>query len=107
MTKNFSIENLLKDLPDAIAAKRFFQQFVERNSLQANKLLKNEGLLSDILTLASFSPLFATTLLQHPEYVLWLGKHRKESKVRDKEELLESLARFSMTNSQVEADRIA
>lgn len=96
------LDNFLKDLPDAEGAERFFNQFKERNSFQANKLLKNEGLLSDVLTLTSFSPLFATTLLQHPEYVAWLGKHRKESKVRDKEELLESLARFSMTNSQLE-----
>jgi [glutamine synthetase] adenylyltransferase / [glutamine synthetase]-adenylyl-L-tyrosine phosphorylase len=96
------LDNFLNDLPDAIGAERFFNQFAERNSFQANKLLKNEGLLSDVLTLTAFSPLFATTLLQHPEYVAWLGKHRKESNVRDKEELLESLARFSMTNSQVE-----
>lgn len=96
----------LSDLPDAAGAERFFQQFKERNSFQANKLLKNNGLLSDVLTLTSFSPLFATTLLQHPEYVAWLGKHRKESKVRDKEELLESLARFSMTNSQLEPSEL-
>lgn len=101
-----TLNNFLKDLPDAPGAERFFQQFKERNAFQANKLLKNEGLLSDVLTLASFSPLFATTLLQHPEYVLWMGKHRKESKVRDKEELLESLARFSMTNSQLETQEL-
>lgn len=100
------LDNFLKDLPDAIGAERFFQQFTERNSFQAGKLLKNDGLLSDVLTLASFSPLFATTLLQHPEYVSWLGKHRKESTVRDKEELLESLARFSMTNSQIETQEL-
>jgi glutamate-ammonia-ligase adenylyltransferase len=96
------LDNFLKDLPDAPGAERFFHQFAERNSFQVGKLLKNDGLLSDVLTLAAFSPLFATTLLQHPEYVLWLGKHRQDSKVRDKEELLESLARFSMTNSQIE-----
>lgn len=100
------LDNFLNDLPDASGAERFFNQFAERNSFQANKLLKNDGLLSDVLTLASFSPLFATTLLQHPEYVLWLGKHRKESNVRDKEELLESLARFSMTNSQIEPSEL-
>lgn len=100
------LDQFLKDLPDASGAERFFNQFKERNSFQANKLLKNEGLLSDVLTLTSFSPLFATTLLQHPEYVLWMGKHRKDSKVRDKEELLESLARFSMTNSQLETQEL-
>ena len=100
------LENLLKDLPDASGAERFFYQFKERNSFQANKLLKNIGLLSDVLTLASFSPLFATTLLQNPDYVLWLGRKRKDSQVRDKEELLESLARFSMTNLNVEPQEL-
>ncbi len=100
------LKHLWNDLPDAAAAERFLNQFKERNSFQANKLLKNRGLLSDILTLVSFSPLFATTLLQNPEYVLWLGKHRKDSQVRDKDELLESLARFSMTNSQIEQQEL-
>jgi glutamate-ammonia-ligase adenylyltransferase len=95
-------ESLFKDLPDAESARRFLQQFTEKHSFQAKKLLKNEGLLSDILTLASFSPLLATTVLQNPEYAAWLNRHRSESKIRDKEELLESLARFSLTNSQTE-----
>jgi glutamate-ammonia-ligase adenylyltransferase len=97
-----NLENFLNDLPDVPGAQRFLGQFTERHSFQAGKLLKNDGLLSDVLTLVSFSPLFATTLLQHPEYILWMAKHRKDSKVREKEELLESLARFSMTNSQLE-----
>lgn len=100
------LETFLEDLPDPIGAERFFNQFAERHSFQANKLLKNDGLLSDILTLASFSPLFATTLLQNPEYVLWLGRKRRNSQVRDKDELLESLARFSMTNSQLEPQEL-
>lgn len=100
------LDNFLKGLPDAPGAERFFSQFKERNSFQANKLLKNAGLLSDVLTLTSFSPLFATTLLQNPDYILWLGRKRKDSQVRDKEELLESLARFSMTNSQLETQEL-
>lgn len=100
------LETFLEDLPDPASAERFFSQFAERHSFQANKLLKNSGLLSDVLTLASFSPLFATTFLQNPEYVAWLGRKRRNSQVRDKEELLESLARFSMTNSQLEPQEL-
>jgi glutamate-ammonia-ligase adenylyltransferase len=95
-------ESLLQDLPDPEAARRFFSQFSEKHSSQAKKLLKNDGLLSDVLTIAAFSPLLATTILQNPSYVAWLGRYRGERKVRDKEELLESLARFSLVNSQVE-----
>ncbi len=99
MTK---LDSLVKDLPDRESATRFLKQFTERHPAKAVKLNKNEGLLSDALTLASFSPLFATTLIQNPDYLWWLDRKRAESSVRNKEELLESLARFSLTNSQIE-----
>lgn len=97
-----NIDSLIRDLPDAESARRFLDQFGEKNPSQKNKLLKNEGLLSDVLTLVSFSPLLAATVLQNPNYLSWLGRHRSESKIRDKEELLESLGRFSLMNSMVE-----
>src|SRR5688572_16765184 len=100
MNQAEKIQSLIKDLPDAEAAGRFFSQMTERNPVEAKKLLKNEGLLSDVLTVAGFSPLLAATLLQNPGYVAWLGRERAETKIRSKEELLESLARFSLTNSQ-------
>jgi glutamate-ammonia-ligase adenylyltransferase len=95
-------KSLVSDLPDAEAARRFLTRFEENHPSQARKLQKNDGLLSDVLTLASFSPLLATTVLQNPSYVWWLNRHRGDSKVRGKEELLESLARFSLTNSETE-----
>ncbi|MGB7207212.1 MAG: hypothetical protein WBD27_00995 [Pyrinomonadaceae bacterium] len=96
------LDSLVKDLPDAESATRFLKQFTERHPSKITKLQKNEGLLSDALTLASFSPLFAATLIQNPDYLWWLNRKRAESSVRNKEELLESLARFSLTNSQIE-----
>ncbi|MEP6787804.1 MAG: DUF294 nucleotidyltransferase-like domain-containing protein [Acidobacteriota bacterium] len=96
------IEQLIIDLPDADAARRFLGQLAENHPSQSAKLLKNEGLLSDVLTLVSFSPLLATTLLQNPEYFWWLGRKRMESGVRGKDELVESLARFALTNSQLD-----
>ncbi|HLM01061.1 MAG TPA: hypothetical protein VK400_08380, partial [Pyrinomonadaceae bacterium] len=102
MTQSENIEIFLKDLPDAESAERFFRQFSEQKPAEANKLLKNKGLLSDVLTLVAFSPLLATTILQNPQYISWLARRRSEAKNRDKEELLESLARFSLTNSQLE-----
>lgn len=102
MTQIEDIKIFLKDLPDAESAERFFRQLSEQKPSEANKILKNKGLLSDVLTLVSFSPLLATTLLQNPQYISWLARRRSEAKMRDKEELLESLARFSMTNSQIE-----
>ena len=97
-----NVEFLIQDLPDPDSAKRFLDQFREKNPGESAKLQKDDALLSDILTLASYSPLLATTLLQNPSYVSWLGRQRQDSKVRGKEELLESLARFSLTNSQTE-----
>lgn len=99
-----NIETLIESLPDASGARRFYGEFAERFPAQTKRLFKNEGLLSDVLTLAAFSPLLATTLLQNPEYVSWLERQRTSAKVRGKDELLESLARFALVNSNVEAN---
>ncbi|MBC7796926.1 MAG: hypothetical protein H7Z37_08645 [Pyrinomonadaceae bacterium] len=98
------IEFLIQDLPDADFARRFFTQLTDKNPVEANKLLRqqNQGLLADVLALATFSPFLATTLLQHPEYISWFGRNRNEANNRGRDELLESLARFSATNSTLE-----
>jgi [glutamine synthetase] adenylyltransferase / [glutamine synthetase]-adenylyl-L-tyrosine phosphorylase len=96
------IETLIKDLPDADGAQRFYRQLAEKFPLEARKLEKSDGLLSDVLTLAAFSPLLATTLLQNPNYIAWLNRQKASIKVREKDELLESLARFALTNLGVE-----
>ena len=96
------IESLIKDLPDAESASRFLEQFGAKHPSQLKKLFKKQGLLSDALTLAAYSPLLATTILQNPFYISWLEKARKFSDVREKEDILESLARFALTNSQIE-----
>jgi glutamate-ammonia-ligase adenylyltransferase len=97
-------EALCKDLPDAGSALRFLRQFEEDHPRVFAQLKRNDALLSDVLALASFSPLLSTTLLQHPEYVSWLGRRRTTVGVRGKEQLLESLARFALTNSTVGAN---
>lgn len=95
-------EFLIRDLPDPDSARRFLAQLSEKNTSASKKLLSNDALLSDVLLLVSYSPLIASTLLQHPEYLGWLDRERLDSSVRETPELLESLARFSLTNSQVE-----
>jgi glutamate-ammonia-ligase adenylyltransferase len=96
------LESLIKDLPDAEGARRFFGQFAEKFPNEARKIEKNEGLFSDVLTLAAFSPLLSATLLQNPGYAAWLNRQRASTKVRGKDEILESLARFALTSSQIE-----
>jgi len=95
-------DSLINTLPDPEAARRFLTQLAEKHPSKAKRLDANDALFSDITTLVSYSPLFATTLLQNPEHIAWLGRKRMDSTVRDKQELLESLARFSLTNSQAE-----
>ena len=98
------IQTIIQNLPDSKGAENFYSQLIEKLPSQEKKLTKNEGLLSDVLTLASFSPLLAATLLQHPDYIWWLKRQRISAKVRGKEEILESLARFALTNSQIESN---
>lgn len=67
----------------------------KKSTVAAAKLSKNEPLLSEThRNLGAFSPLLATTMLQHPEYLWWLGRKRGDSGVRGKDDLLESLAVF-------------
>ncbi len=101
---NEKIEKFVKDLPDETGASRFFEKLAAENPVQAKRLEKDQGLLSDILTISAFSPLLSTTLLQNPEYIAWLKSQRISSTVREKDELLESLARFALVNSQVETN---
>ena len=95
-------EHLIRDLPDAEAANQFVYRLGETHPSQMRKLLRNEALLSDVLTLVAYSPLLATTLLQNPDYIAWLNRRRNDKGLRGKDELLESLARFSLTNSTLD-----
>lgn len=97
-----AIEQLLTSLPERRSAERLLDQLSEHDS--ARKLLhKHAGLLSDVLTLAAWSPLLATTIENHPEYVSWLQGERENVRVRPREQLDESLARFALINSRLDA----
>src|SRR5215213_10915216 len=96
------LEHLTSDLPDPESARRFLSSLEEQNAREAAKLKKNDGLLSDVLTLAAYSPLLSTTLLHNPEYLWWLNRKRKTPSVRTKDELLEALGRFVLTHSQLD-----
>ncbi len=98
------IENLIDGLPDPDAARRFVSELERRFPAEFHRLRSKHGLLADVLTLVAFSPLLATTLLQHKSYLAWLDRQRTSSKVRGKEDLLESLARFELTNSMLETN---
>ena len=98
------IESFIEKLPDAEGARRFYHEFAGKFPAEEKKLVKNEGLLSDALTLAAFSPLLAATMLQNPAYISWLNRQRISTTVRGKDELLESLERFALVNSGVETN---
>lgn len=96
------IETLLSDLPDREGARLFFERLWQEHRRAAERLLRNEGLLSDALALAAWSPLLATTLSQNPDYLQWLARERLHTRVKTREELQESLARFRLTHTQLE-----
>jgi [glutamine synthetase] adenylyltransferase / [glutamine synthetase]-adenylyl-L-tyrosine phosphorylase len=96
------LDHLTSELPDPNGARRFLTALEEKHPREAKKLKKNEGLLSDVLTLAAYSPLLATTLLQNPDYLSWLDRKRRAPGVRSKEELLEGLGRFVLTHSSID-----
>ena len=96
------IEAFARDLPDPAGARLFFERLAAEHPRSTRALERDAGLLSDALALASYSPLLATTLAQNPDYLAWLGRERTHPRVKSRDELKESLARFSLTNSQLD-----
>jgi glutamate-ammonia-ligase adenylyltransferase len=95
-------ESLVRDLPDAEGARLFLERLEAEHQRAVKTLTRDAGLLADALALAAWSPLLATTLAQNPGYLAWLARERLQTRVRSREELTESLARFSLTNSQLD-----
>lgn len=92
----------MRDLPDAEGARLFLERLTAEHQRAARMLLRDGGLLADALALAAWSPLLATTLAQHPDYLTWLARERGHTRVKTREEFGEALARFSLTNSQLD-----
>ena len=93
------VESLIRDLPDEKGARLFLDRLRNEQPRPFQKLLRDRALLSDTLALAAWSPLLATTLEQNPDYVSWLKRERADVRVRTRDQLKESLARFSLTHS--------
>lgn len=89
------------DLPDQQGARLFLERLQKDHPNVFKNLTREPGLLSDALTLAAWSPLLAATLEQNPDYISWLSRERTNPRVRTRDELKESLARFAMTNASV------
>src|SRR5438093_9008100 len=94
------IEHLLRQLPESHAAQLLFNRLTDGHDVMLRLFQREPGLLSDVLAIAAWSPLLATTLEQNPDYVTWLQRERVSTRVRTREEMGESLARFALTNSQ-------
>ena len=95
------MQSLFRDLPDQQAAERALERLKKENERSYQQLLKQPALLADVLALAAWSPLLATTLEQNPEYLPWLSRERADPRVRTCDELREALARFALTNSSL------
>ena len=58
-----NLEFLLRDLPDQNGARLFLERLEKEQPRAHQKLLKQPALLSDVLALAAWSPLLATTIV--------------------------------------------
>lgn len=96
-----NLEFLLRDLPDQNSARLFIERLAKEQPRAHQNLLKQPALLADVLALAAWSPLLATTLEQNTEYFTWLSRERVDPRVRTCDELKEALARFALTNSSL------
>jgi [glutamine synthetase] adenylyltransferase / [glutamine synthetase]-adenylyl-L-tyrosine phosphorylase len=94
-----NVEFLLRDLPDKQGARLLLERLAKDSPRAHQTLLKKPALLADVLAIAAWSPLLATTLEQNPDYLSWLSRERDDPRVRTIDEIKESLARFALTNS--------
>ncbi|HSQ22946.1 MAG TPA: hypothetical protein VLN44_00965 [Pyrinomonadaceae bacterium] len=98
---NETVQRLLAQLPEPRAAQLLYDRLSNNPSIR-NLFQRDPALLTDVLTLAAWSPLLATTLENNPDYVSWLQRERSVTRVRTREELGESLGRFALINSQLD-----
>jgi len=96
-----NLDFLVRDLPDQNGPRLFLERLAKEQPRVHQSLLKQPALLADVLALAAWSPLLATTLEQNPEYLHWLSRERADPRVRTSDELKEALARFALTNSSL------
>ena len=89
------------DLPDQNGPRLLWERLAKEQPRAYQQLLKQPALVADVLALAAWSPLLATTLEQNPEYLPWLSRERADPRVRTCDELKEALARFALTNSSL------
>jgi len=96
-----NLDFLARDLPDPNGARLFLDRLAKEQPRAHQNLLRQPALLADVIALAAWSPLLATTLEQNPEYLHWLSRERAYPRVRTCDELKEALARFALTNSSL------
>src|ERR1043166_97517 len=101
MSVRETVERLLNQLPERRTPELLIDRLLQTRSSLERTFQRDGALLSDVLTLAAWSPLLATTLENNPDYVTWLQRERKITRVRTREELGESLGRFALINSQL------
>ena len=101
MQKRVETEFLLRELPDQQGARLALARIEKESPRHYQQLIKQPALLADVLAIAAWSPLLSTTIEQNPEYLSWLARERTNPRLRTRDELKESLARFALTNSSL------
>lgn len=96
-----TVEFLLRDLPDPQGARLALERLEKESPRYYQQLTKQPALLADVVALAAWSPLLSTTIEQNPDYLSWLSRERSNPRLRTRDELKESLARFALTNSSL------
>lgn len=107
---SLDLEQFIDTLPDSNSVRVFIERLFEEHPTVATRYVSNQDLMANLCTLASYSNLLSETLLQRPEYISWLAREKDKdlTKLKDKEALLEDLARFVAINSTLtEAARLA
>ncbi|HEX3142899.1 MAG TPA: hypothetical protein VHQ64_02945 [Pyrinomonadaceae bacterium] len=97
-----TVSRFLAQLPEPRTPRLLIDRLITENKSLERTFQRDTALLSDVLTIAAWSPLLATTIENNPDYIAWLQRERAVTRVRTREELGESLGRFTLINSQLD-----
>ena len=95
------LNRYIESLPDPAAAQVFLESLNSQHPKEAQHLRRLRVQLARVLTLASYSPYLAESLLKYPENIDWLERESERflAESKTQEQLAEDLARFSARNT--------
>jgi glutamate-ammonia-ligase adenylyltransferase len=95
-------EDFIESLPSPDAARTFMERLFAEHPGVVARCRQDPALLANLLVLATHSPFLGEAVIRRPEYIEWLAREKDIERIKPREELFESLARFAAVQSSLD-----